>query len=227
MNCLYEGQCPSKKGYSELEQTSHGTGSSVLWMIKLSTFGNIWEVTHNLNKEQNWVFVPFPKYGEGMYSVGKGTSLSTFACSMFPASGGLIAKSVICIYLLNLLMVAHYMWYNYYVLKVMKINIYSQKISLLNVHLGLKVKKELGILFIWTITFLAHLSWKLKQAILIACHTSVCLSVNFSHFHVLLQSHWANFNQTWNKASHSQPSAHTFASVIGSKCNTHNFHFTF
>ena len=25
--------------------------------------------------------------------------------------------------------------------------------------------------------------------------------VNFSHFHLLLQNHWANFNQTWHKAS--------------------------
>ena len=30
---------------------------------------------------------------------------------------------------------------------------------------------------------------------------SVRLSVNFSHFHLLLQNHWANFNQTWHKAS--------------------------
>ena len=30
------------------------------------------------------------------------------------------------------------------------------------------------------------------------CFTSVCLSVNFSHFH-LLQNHWANFNKTWHK----------------------------
>ena len=27
------------------------------------------------------------------------------------------------------------------------------------------------------------------------------LSVNFSHFHLLLQNHWVNFNQTWHKAS--------------------------
>ena len=25
--------------------------------------------------------------------------------------------------------------------------------------------------------------------------------VNFSHFHLLLQNHWVNFNQTWHKAS--------------------------
>ena len=30
---------------------------------------------------------------------------------------------------------------------------------------------------------------------------SIRLSVNFSHFHLLLQNHWANFNQTWHKAS--------------------------
>ena len=29
---------------------------------------------------------------------------------------------------------------------------------------------------------------------------SVCLSVNFSYFR-LLKNHWANFNQTWHKAS--------------------------
>ena len=29
--------------------------------------------------------------------------------------------------------------------------------------------------------------------------TSVRLSVNCSHFHLLLQNHWANFNQTWHK----------------------------
>ena len=68
------------------------------------------------------------------------------------------------------------------------------------------------------VTFLAHLSWKLKWAFLITCRpSSVCLSVrlsvcpsvclsvrpsvNFSYFHLLLQNHWANFNQTWHKAS--------------------------
>ena len=30
---------------------------------------------------------------------------------------------------------------------------------------------------------------------------SVCLSVNFSHFHLLLQNHWAHFNQNWHNAS--------------------------
>ena len=70
----------------------------------------------------------------------------------------------------------------------------------------------------WSLTFLAHLSWKLKWAFLITCRPasvcpsvrlsvrlsvclSVCLSVNFSHFHLLLHNHWANFNQTWHKAS--------------------------
>ena len=52
----------------------------------------------------------------------------------------------------------------------------------------------------WLEPFLAHLSWRLKWAFLIKiCSSSVV--VNFSHFHLLLQNHWANFNQTWRKAS--------------------------
>ena len=31
--------------------------------------------------------------------------------------------------------------------------------------------------------------------------SSVCPSVNCSHFHLLLQNPWANFNQTWHKVS--------------------------
>ena len=54
--------------------------------------------------------------------------------------------------------------------------------------------------------FLAHLSWKLKWAFLIACRPlfvcpSVHLSVYFYFFPLLLKNHWANFNQTWHKAS--------------------------
>jgi hypothetical protein len=51
--------------------------------------------------------------------------------------------------------------------------------------------------------FLAHLSWKLKWAILITfCPSSVCLSVcKLLHFRLLLQNRWANFNQTWHKLS--------------------------
>ena len=53
---------------------------------------------------------------------------------------------------------------------------------------------------------LTNLSWKLKWAFLIACcllsvYPSVCLSVNFSHFHLLLLKHWASFNQTLHTAS--------------------------
>ena len=52
------------------------------------------------------------------------------------------------------------------------------------------------------LSFLAHLSWKLKWAFLIAFRpSSVCPSVNFSYFRLLLQNHWANFNQTCHKAS--------------------------
>ena len=50
----------------------------------------------------------------------------------------------------------------------------------------------------------AHLSWKLKSAFLIACrpssvYLSIRRSVTFSYFQLLLQNHWANFNQTWVK----------------------------
>jgi hypothetical protein len=54
----------------------------------------------------------------------------------------------------------------------------------------------------WTLSFLAHLSWKLKWAILIARCPSVRPSVcKLLHFRLLLQNHWANFNQTWHKSS--------------------------
>ena len=58
------------------------------------------------------------------------------------------------------------------------------------------------------IIILAHLSWKLKWAFLIAFRpSSVCLSVclsvrpsvNFSYFRLLLQNHWANFNKLGTK----------------------------
>ena len=58
--------------------------------------------------------------------------------------------------------------------------------------------------------FLAHLSWKLKWAFLIAwppsfvrpsACLSVCLSVCMStlHLHLLLQNHWANFTKHGTK----------------------------
>ena len=51
--------------------------------------------------------------------------------------------------------------------------------------------------------FLAHLSRRLKWTFLITiCPFSVfVVVVNFSHFHLLLQNHWANFNQTVHKLS--------------------------
>ena len=59
------------------------------------------------------------------------------------------------------------------------------------------------------LSFLAHLNRRLKWAFLIKiCPLSVVVVVvvgvvvvvvNFSHFHLLLQNHWDNFNQTWHK----------------------------
>ena len=57
---------------------------------------------------------------------------------------------------------------------------------------------------------IAHLSWKLKWAFLIACRPSV----NFSHFH-LLQNHCANFNQTWHKASFGEGDSNLLALFQG------------
>ena len=34
----------------------------------------------------------------------------------------------------------------------------------------------------------------------VVCRSSVHLSINCSHFHLLLKNHWANFNQTCHKA---------------------------
>ena len=54
---------------------------------------------------------------------------------------------------------------------------------------------------------LAHLSWRFKWAFLIKiCPLSIIgvvvrVIVNFSHIHLLLQNHWTNFNQIWQKAS--------------------------
>ena len=42
-------------------------------------------------------------------------------------------------------------------------------------------------------SLLVHLRWNLKWAFLIAVFH---LSINFSYFHLLLQNHWSNFNQT-------------------------------
>ena len=52
--------------------------------------------------------------------------------------------------------------------------------------------------------FFTHLRQRLKWAFLIVCPLSVIVVVvvvNFSHFHLLLQNHRTNFNQTWHKAS--------------------------
>ena len=38
----------------------------------------------------------------------------------------------------------------------------------------------------------------------------VVVIVNFSHFHLLLQNHWTNFNQTWHKASLGQGESRMF-----------------
>ena len=51
------------------------------------------------------------------------------------------------------------------------------------------------------VSFSDHLSSVVCPSVRLSVRTSVCLFVNFSRFHLLLQNHWANFNQTWQKAS--------------------------
>ena len=47
------------------------------------------------------------------------------------------------------------------------------------------------------VSFSDHLS----SVVCLSVCPSVRLSVNFSHFHLLLPNHWANFNQTWHNES--------------------------
>ena len=51
------------------------------------------------------------------------------------------------------------------------------------------------------VSFSDHLSSVVCPSVCPDIHPSVRLCVNFSHFHLLLQNHLANFNQTWHKAS--------------------------
>ena len=50
---------------------------------------------------------------------------------------------------------------------------------------------------------LTNLSWKLKWAFLIVCRRRLYVRpfVKFTYYRHLLKNHWANFNQTWHKAS--------------------------
>ena len=70
-------------------------------------------------------------------------------------------------------------------------------------HRHTKLSEELSFFLKKMISryFLAHLKLKLKWASYSDRLFSVRLYVNFSHNHHLLQNHWANFNQTWHKAS--------------------------
>ena len=82
--------------------------------------------------------------------------------------------------------------------------------------LGLCLNRELGVYIMLTliqclifsspelkaqVSFSDHLSSGVCLSVRPSVRLSVCLSVNFSHFHLLLQNYWANFNQTWHKAS--------------------------
>ena len=42
---------------------------------------------------------------------------------------------------------------------------------------------------------------RLSSGVCPSVRLSVCPSVNFSYFQLLLKNHWTNFNQTWHKVS--------------------------
>ena len=96
----------------------------------------------------------------------------------------------------------HILWCGRLVYRLDKLAYTFHKIDLKNRESLLFQCFQAIFYFFTPLLFLAHLSWILKWAFLIAfCRASVCLSVNFSYFQLLLKNYWANFNQTWHNAS--------------------------
>ena len=54
----------------------------------------------------------------------------------------------------------------------------------------------------WMVSILIYYTPALKKkgGMLFWIYLSVCLSVNFLHFHPLLHNRWGYFNKTWHKA---------------------------
>ena len=84
---------------------------------------------------------------------------------------------------------------------------YKKNSLLFNIH---STEKTTGVAFLsfWHISYciISSPTPKVQVNFLIEiCPLSfvvvVVVVVNFSHFHLLLQNHWTNFNQTWPKAS--------------------------
>ena len=84
---------------------------------------------------------------------------------------------------------------------------YKKNSLLFNIH---STEKTTGVAFLsfWHISYciISSPTPKVQVSFLIEiCPLSfvvvVVVVVNFSHFHLLLQNHWTNFNQTWPKAS--------------------------
>ena len=71
----------------------------------------------------------------------------------------------------------------------------------------------------------SYLSWRLKWFFLIG-QLSVFLAVLvvivfiFSHYHILILNHWANFNETWHKASLSKVDSKEGRHLFQKKENT-------
>ena len=80
--------------------------------------------------------------------------------------------------------------------------------DLLLIYTSFSSHHEIYVFKIYGLSPLIFSSPELKAQVSFSDHLSsiVCpsvrhLSLNFSHFLLLLQNHWANFNQTWHKAS--------------------------
>ena len=80
---------------------------------------------------------------------------------------------------------------------------HSLNISIINFQtISILSFSKISLLVIYY-TFFSSPELKFKWAFLIKICPSfvIVVVVNFSHFHLLLQNHQANFNQTWHKAS--------------------------
>ena len=125
---------------------------------------------------------------------GKDTTCTTHLSHQFKNGLGLLKKiaRTVLKYLIHILIT-----YNYN-----SIDTSWSKMNHCFNHFPLSIKR-----FIWEILLFCSPQLKAQVSFLIpCCLSSVCLSVrlfvNFSHFHLLLQNHWANFDQSWHQTWH-------------------------
>ena len=94
-------------------------------------------------------------------------------------------------------------------------SIFSKLLLILQAFIWIRPKSLTELILFseeWLLLFLAHLSRRLEWAIAV-CFRPSCVvrrascvvrrasSVNFLHFHLLLENTWLDFNQTWQESS--------------------------